>query len=217
MADTDVFRALLDAAPDAIVAVDARGVITLVNAQAEALFGYVRDDLLGKPVELLVPDAVRAVHPRHRTSYFAHPVTRPMGAGTELAGRRRDGSAFPAEDTITVLVADGEAAHRSAVKRILERSGHFTVVAEAGDGQEAVRLAGAVHPDLVVLDLSMPKMDGLDALPRILASCPETKVALLSGHVGGAPLAAGASLQLRKGVKPAQLVEDLLLVMGVES
>jgi PAS domain S-box-containing protein len=214
MADTDVFRALLDAAPDAIVAVDARGVITLVDAQAEALFGYVRDDL---PVELLAPDAVRAVHPRHRTSYFAHPVTRPMGAGTELAGRRRDGSTFPAEDTITVLVAYDEAAHRSAVKRILERSGHFTVVAEAGDGQEAVRLAGAVHPDLVVLDLSMPKMDGLEALPRILASCPETKVALLSGHVGGAPLAAGASLQLRKGVKPAQLVEDLLLVMGVES
>jgi EAL domain-containing protein (putative c-di-GMP-specific phosphodiesterase class I) len=116
----------------------------------------------------------------------------------------------------SVLVADDEEPHRRSVVRILELSGRFTVVAEAGDGQEAVELATRERPDLVVLDLSMPKMDGLQALPRILAMSPGTKVALLSGHVGTAALAEGASLHLRKGTKPEQLIEDLLFVMGVD-
>jgi CheY-like chemotaxis protein len=90
------------------------------------------------------------------------------------------------------------------------------VVAEASDGLQAVELAEQVQPDLVVLDLSMPKMGGLEALPRILASCPGTKVTLLSGHVGRAPPAEGASLQLQKGLKPAHLVDSLLLVVGAE-
>ncbi|MEA3216530.1 MAG: hypothetical protein QOJ19_2686, partial [Acidimicrobiia bacterium] len=115
---------------------------------------------------------------------------------------------------LRVLVADDEASHRAMVKRILERSGYFTIIGEAGDGQEAVQLAEHQRPDLVVLDLSMPKMDGLEALPRILALSPDTKVALLSGHIGSAQLAEGASLHLRKGLKPEQMVEDLLLVMG---
>jgi EAL domain-containing protein (putative c-di-GMP-specific phosphodiesterase class I)/CheY-like chemotaxis protein len=117
---------------------------------------------------------------------------------------------------ITVLIADDEAPHRTAVRRILERSGRFTVIAEAGDGQQAVQLAEQERPDLVVLDLSMPKMDGLEALPRILAMSPNTKVALLSGHIGTAPLAHGASVHLRKGIKPAQMLEDLLLIMGMQ-
>jgi CheY-like chemotaxis protein len=115
---------------------------------------------------------------------------------------------------ITVLIADDEAAQRTAVKRILERSGHFEVVAEASDGQEAVQLAEQQRPDLVVLDLSMPKLGGLEALPRILTTSPSTKVALLSGHIGSAPLARGAALHLRKGEKAEQMIEDLLLVMG---
>jgi diguanylate cyclase (GGDEF)-like protein/PAS domain S-box-containing protein len=115
---------------------------------------------------------------------------------------------------ITVLIADDEAPHRAAVKRILERSGHFTVVAEASDGQQAVELAEREQPDLVVLDLSMPRMDGLEALPRILATSPGTKVAFLSGHIGTEPLVDGASVHLRKGIKPEQMVEDLLFVVG---
>jgi two-component system, cell cycle sensor histidine kinase and response regulator CckA len=104
----DRFVGLLEAAPDAMVCVDRTGVITLVNAQTERLFGYHRDDIVGKPVEILVPEATRAVHPGHRATYAACPQPRPMGAGMELAGRRRDGSTFPAEISLSAI-GTGEA------------------------------------------------------------------------------------------------------------
>jgi PAS domain S-box-containing protein len=94
------FRGLLEAAPDAVICVDGDGRIVLVNAQTERLFGYGRDELAGQPVEMLVPDAVRDAHPGHRAGYLADPRPRPMGAGMELAGRRRDGSTFPAEISV---------------------------------------------------------------------------------------------------------------------
>src|SRR5215212_3847874 len=88
---------LLEAAPDAVVGVGADGLIALVNAQAERLFGYGREELLGQPIELLVPEDVRAAHPGHRLRYERDARPRPMGAGMQLSGRRRDGSRFPAE------------------------------------------------------------------------------------------------------------------------
>src|SRR5437879_13039758 len=97
------FRGLLEAAPDAILGVDADGRIVLVNAQAERLFGYSRDELIGEPVEILVPEGARADHPERRKSYLADPRTRPMGAGRELAGRRKDGSEFPAEISLSAI------------------------------------------------------------------------------------------------------------------
>src|SRR5580704_19297006 len=97
---------LLEAAPDAMVCVDGEGRITLLNAQAERLFGYDRTELVGQQVEVLVPDAVRAAHPAHRAAYVADPRPRPMGAGTELAGRRRDGSTFPAEISLSAIDTD---------------------------------------------------------------------------------------------------------------
>src|SRR5689334_8955980 len=88
---------LLEAAPDAMVGVDANGLIVLVNAQAERLFGYRRTELLGKPIELLVPEAARDAHPGHRHRYSNDARPRPMAAGVRLAGRRQDGGQFPAE------------------------------------------------------------------------------------------------------------------------
>ena len=97
------FRGLLEAAPDAIVGVGADGRIALVNGQTERLFGYGRDELIGQPVEILVPDAAKGGHPTHRAAYFSRPVTRPMGAGVELAARRKDGSEFPAEISLSSI------------------------------------------------------------------------------------------------------------------
>ncbi|HEY3904384.1 MAG TPA: PAS domain S-box protein [Streptosporangiaceae bacterium] len=115
------FIGLLEAAPDATICVDGQGVITLVNAQAERLFGYCRDDLLGKPVELLIPEAVREVHPQHRAAYVADPLPRPMGAGMELAGRRRDGSTFPAEISLAAIETDTGPLVTAAVRDVSDQ------------------------------------------------------------------------------------------------
>ena len=101
-----MFVALLEAVPDAMVCVAADGRVALVNAQAERLFGYERAELIGQPVENLVPDADRAVHPGHWAGYLADPRHRPMGAGLPLAGRRRDASTFPAEISSSAIDTD---------------------------------------------------------------------------------------------------------------
>lgn len=103
LAAEDTFQAMLDAAPDAMVGVDRDGFIVMANAQTEAVFGYERDALLGEPIEVLVPDHVKGLHPLHRTSYFREPRTRPMGAALELSGRRADGTEFPAEISLSSI------------------------------------------------------------------------------------------------------------------
>jgi PAS domain S-box-containing protein len=114
-------NALLEAAPDAIVGVDPTGVIVLANAQAERLFGYARDELLGSPVEILVPEAVRAVHPAHRQRYLEEPVPRPMGEGMELAARRKDGTEFPAEISLAAIELANGTVVAAAVRDVTER------------------------------------------------------------------------------------------------
>ncbi len=96
-------KGFLEAAPDAIVVVDTRGRIVVVNRLTEKLFGYDREELLGNEVEMLVPERLRHGHVGYRTSYFGEPRTRPMGAGRELAGRRKDGSEFPVEISLSPL------------------------------------------------------------------------------------------------------------------
>jgi PAS domain S-box-containing protein len=115
------FQGLLEAAPDAIVAVDDSGAVRLVNRQAESLFGYSREELLGRPLDMLVPDRVREVHPGHRASYFANTRPRPMGAGLELRARRKDGTEFAVDISLSSLeTADGVLV-TAAVRDITDR------------------------------------------------------------------------------------------------
>jgi PAS domain S-box-containing protein len=91
------FRLVVEAAPNAMIIVNAGGRITLVNTQAEAVFGYARDELIGHPIEMLVPERFRSDHMGDRRGYFGDARARPMGAGRELFGRRKDGSEIPVE------------------------------------------------------------------------------------------------------------------------
>jgi two-component system, cell cycle sensor histidine kinase and response regulator CckA len=116
-----MFEGLLEGAADAILLVGPDGVIRLVNAQAERLFGYKRDELLGRQVEVLVPERVRDLHPHHRAAYFENPMTRPMGADLELTARRKDGSEFPVDIALASIVMDDEVVVTAAVRDISER------------------------------------------------------------------------------------------------
>jgi PAS domain S-box-containing protein len=101
-------HAVLDASPNAIVGIDGQARITYANPQAEVTFGYSLDELLGKPIELLVPERVKDRHVGHRDGFIHHPVARPMGIGLDLAGRRKDGTEFPVEISLSpVEGADG--------------------------------------------------------------------------------------------------------------
>lgn len=97
------FRGLFESSPDAIVIVNRQGCIVLVNTQAEKCFCYNRDELLNKPVELLVPERFQANHRKYREAYSDKPVVRPMGAGLELCGLRKDGSELPVEINLSPL------------------------------------------------------------------------------------------------------------------
>ncbi len=91
------FRALFEFSPDAIIASDQDGRITEVNTRVESMFGYQRGELLGQPIDSLVPERLRHTHPARRKEYASAARVRPMGAGLELYGRRKDGSEFPAD------------------------------------------------------------------------------------------------------------------------
>jgi PAS domain S-box-containing protein len=121
VAADDKFRRLLEAAPDAIVIVDRAGQIVISNSQAERLFGYSQAELRGKPIETLIPENLREAHVDQRMSYIQEPHSRPMGSALNLQGRRKDGTTFPVEISLSpVEQPDGDLV-MSAIRDISDR------------------------------------------------------------------------------------------------
>jgi PAS domain S-box-containing protein len=136
--DDAVYRDLFDSAPDGIVIVGRDGRITMLNDQAERMFGYAQADLVGRPIEVLVPARVRSVHSLHRSSYVEHPRTRPMGAGLQLMAKRKDGSEFPVEISLSPV----------------ETSDTTLVAAVVRDTTERRRSEDAIRAQAQLLDLA---------------------------------------------------------------
>jgi PAS domain S-box-containing protein len=124
------FRVAVEAAPSAMLLVDAEGRILLVNVEAERVFGYQRDELVGQGIELLLPEALRAPHHDHRQRYHAEPAVRPMGARRELAARRKDGATMPVEIGLSPIESAEGALVLASVTDISERVRHENEAAQ---------------------------------------------------------------------------------------
>jgi two-component system, NarL family, sensor histidine kinase DevS len=114
-------REFLEFAPDAVIGVDEKGEIKLANSRTQAVFGYTRDQLIGESVEKLVPEGIRPTHVGHRDRYFEAPRTRPMGAGLDLYARRKDGSEFPCEISLSTVATDDGMMALAAIRDITDQ------------------------------------------------------------------------------------------------
>ncbi len=117
----ELLHGLFEFAPDTVVVVDDEGKIVRVNAQVERMFGYSRDELMGRSIEMMIPERFAAKHTEYRRGYISEPHTRPMGAGLELFGKRKDGSEFPVDIMLSPMEAEGGSMVIGVIRDITRR------------------------------------------------------------------------------------------------
>jgi PAS domain S-box-containing protein len=135
------FIGLLESAPDAMVIVDAGGEIVLANAQTERLFGFTRDELVGQPIETLMPERYRDRQPGHRTGFFQEPRSDPVGAGSDACGLRKDGTEFPVEINLSPLETEEGMLEVAAIRDTTERKRFETQLRETNVQLESANQA----------------------------------------------------------------------------
>lgn len=223
----DQFRALLEAAPDAMVIADAKGRITLINAQTETLFGYRRDELLGQPVELLIPERYHGQHVHHRQSYNHAPRLRPMGAGRELFGRRKDGSEFPVEISLSPFQTEDGVLVFSAIRDITLQKIAQTELREAKEKLETrvrertaelIQANEALQGEIVQRELAMRQRDSEQERARrleeqLLLTQKMEAIGRLAGGIAHdfnnllGVILGNAEMLLKSGAAPSSLLE----------
>ena len=149
-----LFEKLFEFSPDAVLVADSVGSIVLANAQAERLFAYDRQELVGQPIEILVPERFRSIHPKHRSRYAALPHTRPMGAGLELHARRKDGGEFPVDIMLSPLILEGTPFTMAVIRDVtLRKQEEAERDRRASITREQAALLDLAHDSIIVRDL----------------------------------------------------------------
>jgi protein-histidine pros-kinase len=150
------FRNVLESAPDAMIIIDHLGKITVVNGQAEKMFGYSRKQLIGQEVEMLLPEELRIRHIGHRAAYAAKPQLRPMGSDFELKGRRADGTEFPVEISLSPFSSASGAFISSVIRDVTSRKEMEQALIEARQGAERANKANTAFLAAASHDLRQP-------------------------------------------------------------
>jgi PAS domain S-box-containing protein len=150
------FRMLLESAPDAMVIVDERGKIAIVNRQAEEMFGYARGEMLGQAVEMLLPERLRDTHVGNRASFGENPRLRPMGAGRDLVAKRKDDSEFPVEISLSPVPSAGKRFVSSVIRDVTERKRMQDEIIAARQEAERANKANSAFLAAASHDLRQP-------------------------------------------------------------
>ena len=199
-----IFQQLFEFAPDGIVVVDAGGLIRQANPQTEKMFGYGRSELIGKPIEVLIPERFASQHVGYRDAYLSEPRTRAMGANLELSARRRDGTEFPVDIMLSpVETADGRLV-LAVVRDITERKKAEDKYRQARDAAEAASQAKDQFIAVLSHELRTPLTPALTAVQMM-----ETEPGLTTN------LREWTSMIRRNIELEARLIDDLLDVTKI--
>lgn len=177
-----LFRLVVEAAPNAMVMVNQKGEIIMVNAQAEKVFGYSRAELLGQPMEILVPERFARHHPGLRAGFTADPHSRPMGAGRDLFARKKDGSEFPVEIGLNPIHTDEGPMVLSAIVDITERKAAEKSLRDSNAAlQESQNRLQGLHSEL----LHVSRLSAMGEMASALAHELNQPLAAISNYMNG--------------------------------